>query len=57
MRFQVVDAHQRQPAAKSQSLGGIHPHHQGAGQPGAARHGDGIYIIQIQMRLVQRTGR
>ena len=53
MRFQVVDADQRQPAAQRQSLGGVHPHHQRAGQARAARHGDGIHIRQPQVGLLQ----
>ena len=54
MRFQVVDADQRQAAAQRQPFGGVHPDHQRAGQAWAARHGNRIHVPQIQMRLLER---
>ena len=36
-----------------QALGGVDPDHQGTGQAGAARDGNGIHVPQVEMGVFQ----
>ncbi len=55
MRFQMIDADQRQSRRQGQPLGRIQADDQRTRQPRPARDGNGIQLARAEMRLLQRA--